>query len=833
MMNSLSNIKIRNKLVLMIFFPVVGLLLLSANELYNKYRMLSEMKSLQALSTLAIKISPMIHELQRERGMTAVFVGSKGMKLESELPAQRSNTDKRIVEFHAFIGDFDINRFGAEFKGDVDEALSNLKMLREEREYASRLKIKPEEIIDYYTRTNTSFLDIITHISKLSADTDTSTMVAAYVNFLRGKESTGIERATLSDAFAGDKFVPGIFNKFISTLRAQEIYMDAFLSYAAPDQRAFYKNKMKGEFVDEVVRMRKIALEKGNWGKFGVDSPYWYKMITGKIDLLKDVEDKLSGDLEVVTNRLKSTAQFELAMVMFILTVIVFISFTLAYYISSGITRSLNEAVGVANRLAKGDMTAEVKVSSGDEPGLLLSAMGDMIAKLKVVILQTLDASTKVFSTATALEKSSECIQVSSQTQFQTIEEVSTSIEEMDSSVRSVAENANRLSQSLGSASASSSEMFATITEVAENTERLASSVDTTVSSINEMAVALEQVAQCVSTLFMETENIVSTVTAMNSSIKEVSLYSMDQANMAEKVKEDALTIGMEAVKKTREGMKEIRDEVSTTAGIIDRLGERSKEIGNITDIIDEIAVTTNLLALNAAILAAQAGEHGRGFSVVAEEIKGLAERTTASTKEITVLIGQVQGEVKSAVGSMELSLSRVEDGVILSRNAEEALKKITESAEASLKMAKEIESASAGQTKGVTQTVEAIQRINLMVKEIKRATEEQGKAAADISRSIEEIRGATWSVKEAMNEQSRGSKIVSEIILAVTQKMHDISKVTSGQKKAFETITASAEVMKRETEKSVLLAAQLDMEVSNLHTEGSSLKKKVENFIV
>ena len=832
-MNYLSNIKVRNKLILMLSPLVTAVLLLSSYELYERYRILTEMNSLERLSTLAVKISSLVHELQKERAATAIFVGGKGLKFKSELLSQRPTTDKKIAELQTFLRAYDIERFGAEFSADIDSALKNLGMIREKRESASALRITGDAIIGYYNRTNASFLNLIAHISRLSTNAEISARTTAYVNFLSGKEKTGIERAILSDVFAEDRFESGMFERLVSAIAAQETYLGIFLSYAIADQKDFYRSKMSGKVIDEVARMRRIAFEKSKEGKFGIEPSHWYEIMTSKINLLKDVEDKLTGDLEVVTGRLKRSAQSGMILLILLLSIVVLSCSALGYLITCGITRSLGEAVDVADRLGNGDLTIEVKVPGADETGLLLSSMRNMVTRLKTMVSQTLGISNQVSTTAHGIENSSESIQRSAQTQFQAIGEVSSSVEEMDALIKGVAGDAETLTLSTESASVSTNEIFVVISEIAEDTGKVAISVDGMASSINQIAAALQQVALYVDTLFKETRDIVSATDEMSYSIKEVSLLSREQAVLARKVKEEAVASGMESVKRTRGGMEEIRDEVSATARVIEGLGKRSKEIGGIINVIAEVADTSNLLALNASILAARAGEQGKGFAVVAEEIKNLAERTKSSTREIEGLIRKVQGEVEATAESMELSLVKVEEGVHLSRNAEQALTEIVKSAGLSLDMAKEIERVTEAQTMGVTQVAEAIQRINLMVENVQKATAEQDIAAEEISRSSEEIRGVVWKITNLMAEQSKRGRDINEVILDVAQKMYSVSLSTAEQEKAFRNIITAITIMKEETQKNVSLTGELDRMVSNLNIQDSLLKKNVEYFKV
>ena len=197
---------------------------------------------------------------------------------------------------------------------------------------------------------------------------------------------------------------------------------------------------------------------------------------------------------------------------------------------------------------------------------------------------------------------------------MEAIETTSASTEEMSASIKAIANDIEELHRFTEDTSSSSFEMSATVTEIAHHAEELDALTDRTASSINQIAASLKEVASNVETLFRETEDIAATITEMSKSINEVSAYSKEQAVMSARVKENASGLGLEAVKITRGGIEKIREEVFSTAKIVGRLGDMSVDIGKIVEVINGISDTTNLLSLNAAILAAQAGDTERGL---------------------------------------------------------------------------------------------------------------------------------------------------------------------------------------------------------------------------
>jgi phosphate/phosphite/phosphonate ABC transporter binding protein len=224
----------------------------------------------------------------------------------------------------------------------------------------------------------------------------------------------------------------------------------------------------------------------------------------------------------------------------------------------------------------------------------------------------------------------------------------------------------------------------------------------------------------------------------------------------------------------------------------VNRLGKRSEEIGTILGVIVEVTERTNLLALNASILAAQAGEQGKGFAVVAEEIKALADRTAGSAQDIAKLIASVQKEAKEAVTAMTESLDAVDTGVHRSQDAGTALEKILRSSDRSAEMTSLIERTMTEQARGIKQVSEALANVKQMMHQIAAATQAQSKGSETILHSAEEMRDIARRVKTAMAEQGRGGKQIAEAAENVTVRAGEIAAGTKEQRQASRQIQDS-----------------------------------------
>jgi methyl-accepting chemotaxis protein len=261
--------------------------------------------------------------------------------------------------------------------------------------------------------------------------------------------------------------------------------------------------------------------------------------------------------------------------------------------------------------------------------------------------------------------------------------------------------------------------------QVKENTRQLAEASRGLTNSANGMAQGAE--AQQ-----MKTAMVATSMHEMSSTVVEVSQNSNSAALKTRQAADDARD-GGRVVEETIQLMHSVTQSVDKIAHQIQELGERSNQVGNIIDVIDEIAGRTNLLALNAAIEAARAGEQGRGFAVVAGEVRNLAERTTKATKEIAETIGLIQQETRIAVEAMGQGTAQVGRGVTATGEAGVKLRLIIESADAAAAMVNQIAAAAAEQTA-------TTEEVNSNVSEIARISTETASESRQSAQACEEL---------------------------------------------------------------------------------------------
>ena len=438
----LTRINIRTRLGLVVAMMLAGMLYFSLNDVREKHATTLNLESVRDLTTLAVKSSALIHELQKERGLSAGYLGSKGARFKGELDGQRADTDKKFAEYRDFLARIGAARHGAAFAKSLDDAGGKLGRLGAVRTRVSSLDLPPPESFGYYSETIGAQLQVISFLTGLSTDAQVGRGLTAYLLFLNGKEQAGRERATVNGVFAANAAMePVVFQRLAGIIAAQDAYFGLFRATAEGDAIKFYEGKLDHPAVKEVDAMRKLVVAKAREGEYGVDPGLWFKTITDKINLMKEVEDHLSAGLLGLVDALDAQARAALAFAAGLSIAGILVGIWLGIAVSRSIVRPIDEALQAADRMAAGDLTVNVSSSSNDETGRMLAAIGNMIGRLTHTIGEVRAASTQLHSSAAQVATTSQSLsQVSSQ-QAASVEQTSASIEQIAASVNLNSDN--------------------------------------------------------------------------------------------------------------------------------------------------------------------------------------------------------------------------------------------------------------------------------------------------------------------------------------------------------------------------------------------------------
>ncbi len=322
-------------------------------------------------------------------------------------------------------------------------------------------------------------------------------------------------------------------------------------------------------------------------------------------------------------------------------------------------------------------------------------------------------------------------------------------------------------------------QLVAKVENVVNNTTQLARSVDevaqgniSQTQSLNDIASMLDQFSlafgEISSSASQQKEMVESTSIIIDQMVNSIQLVASNSQLVSESSLQtsEAAKKGGNAVHLTIDGMEQIKTKVFDTAAKIKELGERSQQIGEIIQVIDDIAGQTNLLALNAAIEAARAGEHGKGFAVVADEVRKLAERSGKATKEIAELVTNIQQGTTAAISAMEQAASEVEKGSVITRDTGAALDEILNAVSATFDQVQNISAAVEEISAGSTEVVNSINNVAGISEANSCATAELNTGSAFL---IESMKGIVHAVE--------GSAAIAEEASLCTGKTRDGAK--------------------------------------------------------
>jgi len=320
------------------------------------------------------------------------------------------------------------------------------------------------------------------------------------------------------------------------------------------------------------------------------------------------------------------------------------------------------------------------------------------------------------------------------------------------------------LLKTLKRASASTIKLVA---DIANSADVVRDAVNSTQSASTQISVSIDEVGNNISQLSEFMDKSISAMTEIAATIKEVDDNSVSSHKMSQQVLEHAEG-GVDSVQETLTGLDGIAKGVAQTAGTIDQLSARGEEISTITTVITEIAQKTNLLALNAAIIAAQAGEQGRSFAVVAEEIRGLSQKTAHSSEAIAQLIRDMHNNTSDVVSQVRNVEVLVGQGVTLGGKTEKSLSQILSSATSAKDMSQNIRHATREVSRSAEFVTQSIEELGEMTDQVSTASREQAQGTHGIVRSIEDIRDMADEMANVAIQQRQDSRDIETAVESV-----------------------------------------------------------------
>lgn len=365
---------------------------------------------------------------------------------------------------------------------------------------------------------------------------------------------------------------------------------------------------------------------------------------------------------------------------------------------------------------------------------------------------------------------------------------------------------------------------------IAERIREYTSAVLETSASIEQMAITFREISGNVADLTTSTSETASSITEISSSIANVRDHALRTSQCSEDVRNRAQE-GMKAMADTRRAMADIARASRDSQASISRLAVHSERVGEFLTVIQEVVKQTNLLSLNASIIAAQSGESGKAFGVVAEEVRGLARRTAQSAGEIQLLVEDIREETAAAQESVNRSMEQVEAGVETTERTGEILTRIEESAVEASDMVKKIASATEEQASGSRLITEAMEQNQQRVQQITRSVQEQERGTAHIVRALEQMKSLLASITSSVEEQSKGNRFYLESINEDNAKTMQLREDSQRQLQAAEGVTGFITETGKLVEANALQAQQIADRIAAVAELTERLKEELEPF--
>ncbi|PKO85152.1 MAG: hypothetical protein CVU18_21620, partial [Betaproteobacteria bacterium HGW-Betaproteobacteria-12] len=425
---------IRVRLLGMMTLITLGFAFYLLRDITANLAALNESRRIVAISEVAVAGSALVHELQKERGLSAGFIGSKGEKFRDELERQRQDTDRRSTALGEAIK-ANAGQLPEDLAKRLDGAAALLRERAGKRSAISALSLPGADSFAWFTQAIELNLDAVAVVAPSLANAGMVRRFTAYVLFLQAKEQAGRERATLNAAFAADRPLDlALLRRLSGILANQESYLGSFRNLAGRGDSEALSALLAAPAARETAQMRGIALDKAAVGGFGVAPGTWFATITRKIDAMKDLEDRIATATVEAATQLRAEARNGLLISVLLTLLVAAVAIVFALSLAR-MLRDVHAVALTALGVADGDLRATVRVTRQDEIGELQEAIARTVSNLTRIIGEVRSAADNLTNAAGQVSATAQSLSQSSSEQAASVEQTTASMAQMTASI--------------------------------------------------------------------------------------------------------------------------------------------------------------------------------------------------------------------------------------------------------------------------------------------------------------------------------------------------------------------------------------------------------------
>ena len=443
----LHRLPVRFKFALVLVLPLIALGWFAASGAIARQAVVNELSRMQALTALAQQAGGWIHQVQRERGMTAGFLGSQGKVFGDRLRQQRSDTDAAAEAFFQQRDQLDATLLTSTISSQLAAVEQQWQQNQSLRDQVDLLSVATPEALGHYTGLNSLLMVLVGELAHLTGEGAITRQLAAYYNLLEAKDLAGIERALLSNVFAADAMPEATLQRLLSLIGEERAFLETFRVLSGAANREALEEALSGPEVERVLERRALAIQQT--AGFGVNPEEGFDWQTVKIGRLKALEDSVSASIVSTADELKRQAQRDLWWYLAIAVVTAVIAIGMAILIVRTMTRPLQRAlVSIAER--GDDLTQRLPVPGSDELSRLYQAVNDASAQTEQLIAEMKRNAQSVALASNEIAQGNQDLAQRTEEQSASLVQTASSMEQMTATVRQNADNAHQAQRMTG-----------------------------------------------------------------------------------------------------------------------------------------------------------------------------------------------------------------------------------------------------------------------------------------------------------------------------------------------------------------------------------------------